>query len=208
MWMTLEWQERIRFWLPRGESFMKDVDLDEPTSFLDRVFLGCTQRECKPNEHIVKKRCFNHVFSLEQLKNYQGERNLTQKQWLDLTTWKDMLENALKGVRSFQVLAWVIIRSRRRNLNQLENCQKYTHRLDSNACTWHELVDLTFYGQWTILPDQSQNGPRAVKNAWIDWFHTFITQVITTSIVMWVIRQNNADWDCFKTQTLLATLRT
>ena len=26
---------------------MKNVDLDEPTSFLDHVFLGCTQRECK-----------------------------------------------------------------------------------------------------------------------------------------------------------------
>ena len=26
---------------------MKDVDLGEPTSFLDHVFLGCTQRECQ-----------------------------------------------------------------------------------------------------------------------------------------------------------------
>ena len=25
---------------------MKDVDLEEPTSFLDHVYLGCTQREC------------------------------------------------------------------------------------------------------------------------------------------------------------------
>ena len=34
-------------------SMLKDlklVDLGEPTSFLDHVFLGCTQRECKPNE--------------------------------------------------------------------------------------------------------------------------------------------------------------
>ena len=29
---------------------MKNVDLDEPSSFLDHVYLGCTQRECKPNE--------------------------------------------------------------------------------------------------------------------------------------------------------------
>ena len=28
---------------------MKNVDLGEPTSFLDHVYLGCTQRECKPN---------------------------------------------------------------------------------------------------------------------------------------------------------------
>ena len=32
---------------------MKDVDLGEPTSFLDHVFLGCTQRECKISDEIV-----------------------------------------------------------------------------------------------------------------------------------------------------------
>ena len=32
---------------------MELVDLDEPTSFLDHVYLGCTQRECKPIEDIL-----------------------------------------------------------------------------------------------------------------------------------------------------------
>ena len=32
---------------------MKLVDLGEPTSFLDHVHLGCTQRECQSNESIV-----------------------------------------------------------------------------------------------------------------------------------------------------------
>ena len=27
--------------------FMKGVDLGEPTSFLDHVYLGCTQRQCE-----------------------------------------------------------------------------------------------------------------------------------------------------------------
>ena len=31
----------------------ENVDLDEPTSFLDHVYLGCTQRECKPIEVII-----------------------------------------------------------------------------------------------------------------------------------------------------------
>ena len=35
------------------KKLMKNVDLDEPTSFLDHVHLGWTQRECKPNEIIV-----------------------------------------------------------------------------------------------------------------------------------------------------------
>ena len=32
---------------------MKDVDLGEPTSFLNYVYLGCTQRECTTSNHIV-----------------------------------------------------------------------------------------------------------------------------------------------------------
>ena len=32
---------------------MKDVDLGEPTSFLDHVYLGCTQRECQISKDIV-----------------------------------------------------------------------------------------------------------------------------------------------------------
>ena len=39
------------------------------------------------------------------------------------------------------------------------------------------LVDLIFYGLWTNLHDQSQNGPKPVTNAWIVWSLTFITQV-------------------------------
>ena len=35
------------------KKLMKNVDIDEPTSFLDHVYLGCTQRECKPNETII-----------------------------------------------------------------------------------------------------------------------------------------------------------
>ena len=28
---------------------MKNVDLEKPSPFLDQVYLGCTQRECQPN---------------------------------------------------------------------------------------------------------------------------------------------------------------
>ena len=34
---------------------MKDVDLEEPASFLDHVCLGCTQLECKPNAKIIER---------------------------------------------------------------------------------------------------------------------------------------------------------
>ena len=35
---------------PMWKTLMKNVDLDEPTSFLHHENLGCTQRECKTNE--------------------------------------------------------------------------------------------------------------------------------------------------------------
>ena len=47
-----------------------------------------------------------------------------------------------------------------------------------------------------------------MTNAWIDWYLTFITHVNINSIVMWLILQNNAVWDCFKTLTSREILRT
>ena len=38
---------------PTWKILMKDVDLGEPTSFLDHVYLGCTQRECQISKDIV-----------------------------------------------------------------------------------------------------------------------------------------------------------
>ena len=38
---------------PMWKKLMNNVDLDELRSFLDHVYLGCTQRECKPNEIII-----------------------------------------------------------------------------------------------------------------------------------------------------------
>ena len=53
-------------------------------------------------------------------------------------------------------------------------------------------------GQWINLQGRLQNGPKPVTNAWIDWFHTFITHVNRNSIAMWVILQNKADWGLFQ----------
>ena len=38
---------------PTWKILMKDVDLGEPTSFLDHVYLGCTQRECQISKDFV-----------------------------------------------------------------------------------------------------------------------------------------------------------
>ena len=38
---------------PTWKILMKDVGLGEPTSFLDHVYLGCTQRECEISKDIL-----------------------------------------------------------------------------------------------------------------------------------------------------------
>ena len=35
-----------------GKLLNKEVDLGEPTSFLDHVYLGCTQRQCEISQDI------------------------------------------------------------------------------------------------------------------------------------------------------------
>ena len=46
---------------------LKEVDLGGPTSFLDHVHLGCTQRECKIKTDIIDERviCLTPGYQLE-----------------------------------------------------------------------------------------------------------------------------------------------
>ena len=51
--MTSKWMEESKNMTPMWKKWMKLVDLGEPTSFRDHVYLGRTQRECKPDEDII-----------------------------------------------------------------------------------------------------------------------------------------------------------
>ena len=85
----------------------------------------------------------------------------------------------------------MVINSDRRNLKQLDNCQKFAHRLSWNVRTWHELEGLTFCGQSTSLLFQSSK-----------WWQT------NKFRQCWETRPSIADWVHFKTRTLLTSLRT
>ena len=39
---------------------MKHVDIDDPLTLLAHAYLGCIQRECKPNETIIEQ--FTKIF--------------------------------------------------------------------------------------------------------------------------------------------------
>ena len=128
------------------KKLMKVVNLDEPASFLDHVYLGCTQRECKPNETVIEQytRMFESRIFAGATDKYLCGKSLTQKQLHGPMIWKDTPQNVWKSTTNlrtrklsnytkFQVLAWMITYSRKRNLNQLENYLKYAHELHSNA---------------------------------------------------------------------------
>ena len=86
---------------PTWKILMKHVDLGEPTTFLDHVYLGCTQRECQL--WIITEICSNSEFLLEPTKNYQPELqgNLMPKQYLHgPMTWKVMQRNGGKILRT------------------------------------------------------------------------------------------------------------
>ena len=113
--------------------------------------------------------CSRQVYLLEQPKIYQD----ATKNHTKTAAWSyDMKGHAEKCAErccerqsnrtKFQVFAFMTVTLRRRNLKQWENCRKCAHKLYKNACTWHELAGQTFYGQWTNLLDQSQNGQKFV----------------------------------------------
>ena len=59
---------------PMWKKLMKNVDIDEPASFLDHVYLGCTKRECKPNGTIIEqyKKMFESRISAGATEKLEG----------------------------------------------------------------------------------------------------------------------------------------
>ena len=59
---------------PMWHKLMNNLDLDEPESFLDHLYSGCTHRECKPNGIIIEQntKMFGSRVSAGANENYQG----------------------------------------------------------------------------------------------------------------------------------------
>ena len=143
---------------PLWNKLMKNVDLDEPTSFLDHVALNVNVKKWTRMLLIRTEMFESRIFCYCNWKRLLGcEKPHAQKRLRGATTWKDMLKRALRDTvdwktkrqsscTQFQSLARTITTSRRRIWKQSENCQKYARRWSQNVCIWHELVDLTFFG--------------------------------------------------------------
>ena len=86
---------------PVWKVFNKEVDLGEPTSFLDHVYLGCTQRHCQTSKDTVD----NYRTMFESRISVEGVEKLPFLQNLSISSWSyDMSGHAKKCVERYYEL--------------------------------------------------------------------------------------------------------
>ena len=128
---------------PMWKILHEEVDLGEPTSFLDHVYLdvylGCTQRQCKISKDIVDnyRTMFEWEFPREELSNHHSLKILVFLH--GLVTWLVMQRSMWKDIESWQtgrhnnstkylLHASMTTTSKKKKWNLLENCQKYAFK--------------------------------------------------------------------------------
>ena len=83
---------------------MKDVDLGEPASFLDHVYLGCTQRECQTSKDIVDN--YRNMYVSKISAGAAEKLPSTGKLDANISSWSyDMEGHAKKCVERYCELA-------------------------------------------------------------------------------------------------------
>ena len=106
-----------------------------PTSFLDHVYVGCTQRECKPNKTMIEQ--YTKIF---ESRISVGSKISNKTSNVTFGHGKDMLKNALSNILNwqprkwinctkFKTLTWMITFSKKRNSNLLTSYQMFDRKL-------------------------------------------------------------------------------
>ena len=86
------------------ENTKEDVDLGEPTTFFDQVYLGCTQRECQTSKDIVDK--YRNMFESRILAGALEKLPVSEKSDANVSSWScDMEGHAKKCVGKYCELA-------------------------------------------------------------------------------------------------------
>ena len=82
---------------PMWKLLIKEVDLGEPTSFLDHIYLGCTQQQCEMSKDIV-----DNYRTMFRIANFRcGAEKLPFPQNLRISSWSyDMVGHAERNVWS------------------------------------------------------------------------------------------------------------
>ena len=130
---------------PTWKILMEDVDLGEPTSFLEQVFLGCTQRECQTSKDIVAnyRDRFESRISVgakeKPLTRASGKPD-AEKYLLGPMTWKVTQRNVWKDIANLQIkrlnneiksqrYARMTIIFMMKKMDLLEKYLKFAHKL-------------------------------------------------------------------------------
>ena len=77
---------------PMWKVLNKEVDLGEPTSFLDHVYLGCTQRQCEISKDIVD----NYRTMFESRISARRTEKLPYSENLRISSWSHDMEGHAK----------------------------------------------------------------------------------------------------------------
>ena len=207
-WHKIGWKE-TKSW--SDVETTQQVDFGESTSFLDHVYLGCTQRQCEISKDIVN----DYRTMFESRISEGGVEKLPFPQNLDISSWSyDMVGHAKKCVERYCELA-------KKTTQQLykvptpciddhhfkEEETTYVGEL-SQVCS--QIVLKCFFlariGRPDILWSVNKLARSITKIDQSLWqtpesiefiFSSYMW--IQTIIVMWAILPNYADWDCFKT---------
>ena len=125
---------------PMWKVLNKEVDLGDPTSFLDHENLGCTQRQCQISKDVVD----NHRTMFESRISAGGVEKLPFLQNHRISSWSyDMAGHAkkcgtiivswqtrrLNNSTKYLLHALMTITSKKKNFNPWENCHKYALKL-------------------------------------------------------------------------------
>ena len=126
---------------PMWKVLNKEVDLGEPTSFLDHVYFGCTQRKCEISKDIVDnyRTMFESRISSGGLEKLPFPRNLRISSWShDMAghakkcVWNDIVSwrtRRLSNSTKYLLHASMTTTSKKKKQNLLENCQIHALKL-------------------------------------------------------------------------------
>ena len=102
MWMPSNWLERNKNIGPMWKVLNKEVDLGEPTSFHDHVYLGCTRRQCEISKDIVD----NYRAMFDSRNSAAGTEKHPYSENFRISSWSyDMEGHAKKCVERYCEMA-------------------------------------------------------------------------------------------------------
>ena len=143
---------------PRWKVLNKEVDLGEPTSFLDHENLGCTQRQCEISKDIVDhyRTMFESRISAGATETLPCSENLrisSRSYYMEGHAKKCVeryCKSANKTTQQLNKVSTPCIDDhhfKEEELKFVGEVSKVCSQIVLNSDTWHELDDPMFYGQ-------------------------------------------------------------